>query len=63
MDAKLEAGKAAPAGALGTFTRRSPRGRPGRRPAKNPEGQVGADGHIYVQDQEGDQHTLEEPGE
>jgi|LSQX01.1.fsa_nt_gb hypothetical protein len=43
MDAKLEAGKAATSGTLGSIARRTPHGRPGRRPAKNPDGAFGAE--------------------
>lgn len=48
MDTKLETGEAAPSGAFGTFTRRGARGRPGRRPAKNPEAPLGAEALVQT---------------
>lgn len=48
MDAKLEAGEAAPSGAFGTLARRGARKRPGRRPAKNPEAPLGAEALVQT---------------
>lgn len=48
MDAKLEAGQIYSQETLGTVARSAPRGRPGRRPAPNPEGTLGAEALLEL---------------
>ena len=48
MDAKLETGQTTSQGTFANQPRRGPRGRPGRRPAKNPEGSIGADALLEM---------------